>query len=131
MAECLKRDDVWQMLHDLGGCEDNFSSLAFDNVDITWANGWDKAIEAAIGDLDKLPAVELVEGNKIYLKPCPFCGGTHQIFSRTFEREPKWRIKCGCGHYSPQYNSLEKAAEAWNRRYSERTGEESEVEENA
>lgn len=50
MAKYVKLKKVWKMLHDLGGCDAEPES---------WADGWDKAIDAAIGELYKLPAADV------------------------------------------------------------------------
>ncbi len=52
MAKYVKLKKVWKMLHDLGGCDAEPES---------WADGWDKAIDAAIGELYKLPAADVQE----------------------------------------------------------------------
>lgn len=42
----IKRKDVYKMLHSLGGCGADPD---------TWADGWDKAVNAAISELSKIP----------------------------------------------------------------------------
>ena len=49
MSDLIKRDEVWQALHNIGGCDAG--------TDI-WADGWDKAIDAAIGIVETLPAAK-------------------------------------------------------------------------
>ena len=45
MSDLISRKAVYDMLHGLGGCD------ASDE----WSNGWDKAIDSAIKELDKIP----------------------------------------------------------------------------
>lgn len=45
MSDLISRQTVLEMLHNLGGCD------ATDDFD----KGWDKAIKAAIRNLDKIP----------------------------------------------------------------------------
>jgi hypothetical protein len=45
MNDLISRKAVYEMLHGLGGCD------ATDE----WADGWDKAIDSAIKELDKIP----------------------------------------------------------------------------
>lgn len=52
MAKYVKLKKVWKMLHGLGGCGAEPES---------WADGWDKAIDIAIGELDKLPVADVQE----------------------------------------------------------------------
>lgn len=52
MAKYVKVKKVWKMLHCLGGCGAKPD---------TWADGWDKAIDTAIEELDKLPAADVQE----------------------------------------------------------------------
>lgn len=52
MAEYIEREKVYDMLNAIGGC-----GAAPD----TWADGWDKAIDTAIEELDKLPAADVQE----------------------------------------------------------------------
>lgn len=47
MSDLIKRSEVWQALHNIGGCGADPDS---------WADGWDKAIDAAIEAVEKLPA---------------------------------------------------------------------------
>lgn len=47
MAEYLERKKVYKMLHSIGGCGADPES---------WADGWDKAIDTAIWELEKIPA---------------------------------------------------------------------------
>ena len=46
MSDLISRKAVYEMLHGLGGCD------AGDE----WSNGWDRAIDTAIKELDKIPA---------------------------------------------------------------------------
>ncbi len=52
MAKYVKLKKVWKMLHSIGGCGAEPES---------WADGWDKAIDTAIKELDKLPAADVQE----------------------------------------------------------------------
>lgn len=53
------------------------------------------------------------------LKPCPFCGGEAAVWRS--ERTLKHQIVCtGCLASTGQFESIDDAAEAWNRR-AERT----------
>ena len=45
MSDLISRKAVYEMLHSLGGSD------ASDE----WSNGWDKAIDSAIKELDKIP----------------------------------------------------------------------------
>lgn len=47
MAEYIEREKVYEMLNALGGCDAGPES---------WADGWDKAIDMAINELNKIPA---------------------------------------------------------------------------
>lgn len=64
MSDCVKREDIIDALHNIGGC-------GADND--TWAEGWDKAIDEAIRIVQNMPAAEAspITGE---LKHCPFCG---------------------------------------------------------
>ena len=50
MAEYIERDKVYNMLNALGGCGADPD---------TWADGWDKAIDTAIEELDDIPAADV------------------------------------------------------------------------
>ena len=52
MTEYIKREKVYEMLNDLGGCGAEPD---------TWADGWDKAIDTAIDNLEKIPAADVRE----------------------------------------------------------------------
>lgn len=52
MTEYIEQEKVWEMLHEIGGCEAEPES---------WADGWDKAIDAAINELEKMPAADVQE----------------------------------------------------------------------
>lgn len=98
MGDCVKREDIINALHNIGGC-------GADND--PWAEGWDKAIDEAIRIVQNMPAAEAspITGE---LKPCPFCGG-EAILSK--EEIPDGnisyhtaRIKCDdCGCATRQY----------------------------
>ena len=52
MGDCVKREDIINALHNIGGC----------GADIdTWAEGWDKAIDEAIRIVQNMPAADVVE----------------------------------------------------------------------
>ena len=61
-----------------------------------------------------------MEGKKIELKPCPFCGGEADIFTSVevgYLGSNKFTVRCGncfCG--TGHYEDTERAKEAWNRR---------------
>lgn len=52
MTKYVKVKKVWKMLHSIGGCGAEPES---------WADGWDKAIDRAIVELDKIPAADMQE----------------------------------------------------------------------
>ncbi len=52
MAKYVKVKKVWKMLHCLGGCGAKPD---------TWADGWDKAIDTAIRELEELPVADVQE----------------------------------------------------------------------
>ncbi|MCM1577510.1 MAG: hypothetical protein NC078_01760 [Ruminococcus sp.] len=78
MIDYVERRKVWEMLHDIGGCSADPDS---------WADGWDKAIDTAIDELEKLPAADadtLVEVHGHWIRPC------------TQDRSYKWKCSvCG------------------------------------
>lgn len=89
MTEYIKREKVYEMLNDLGGCGAEPD---------TWADGWDKAIDAAIGELYKLPAAD-VQGVKhghwensespyVHLCKCSVC-------KAYYETETNYCPRCG------------------------------------
>ena len=53
MDELVRRADVLKMLHEMGGC---------DAASDSWADGWDKAIDAAF---DKVEGMKPVEPSKM------------------------------------------------------------------
>ena len=55
MAEYIEREEVYKMLNSLGGCGADPD---------TWADGWDKAIDTAINELDKIPAARKIRKHK-------------------------------------------------------------------
>ena len=55
MAEYIEREKVYNMLNSLGGCGADPD---------TWADGWDKAIDTAINELDKIPAARKIRKHK-------------------------------------------------------------------
>ncbi len=50
MAEYIEREKVYKMLNSLGGCGADPD---------TWADGWDKAFDEAIRELDNIPAADV------------------------------------------------------------------------
>lgn len=50
MAEHIEREKAYEMLNALGGCGAEPES---------WADGWDKAIDTAIDELNKIPAADV------------------------------------------------------------------------
>lgn len=75
MAEYIEREKVLKVLNSIGGCGAEPDS---------WANGWDKAIDTAISELEKIPAANVrperhgcwlpVEGDVIFA--CSNCKNT-------------------------------------------------------
>lgn len=56
----------------------------------------------------------------IELKPCPFCGGVAMLYTRKKFKNP-FRIRCSnidCGCRTANWNAVEEAVKAWNRRAS-------------
>lgn len=53
MDELVRRADVLKLLHEMGGC---------DAASDSWADGWDKAIDAAF---DKVEGMKPVEPSKM------------------------------------------------------------------
>ena len=110
MGDCVKREDIINALHNIGGC----------GADIdTWAEGWDKAIDEAIRIVQNMPAAEAspITGE---LKPCPFCGGEAVLINtRAFGESCKsvMCIKCRAtvSNFAGDMQE-ERATEAWNRR---------------
>lgn len=52
MAKYIEYEKIWEMLHGIGGCDAEPES---------WEDGWDKAIDTAIEELDKLSAADVQE----------------------------------------------------------------------
>lgn len=52
MNDCIEREAVWNALNEIGGCGAEADS---------WADGWDKAINAAIRIVEKLPAADVAK----------------------------------------------------------------------
>lgn len=50
MSEYIEREKVYEMLNDLGGCGAEPES---------WEDGWDKAINAAIKELEDIPTADV------------------------------------------------------------------------
>lgn len=48
--QLIERKKVYEMLNALGGCDAESES---------WADGWDKAIDMAINELNKIPAADV------------------------------------------------------------------------
>lgn len=57
MNECIEREAVWNALNEIGGCGAEADS---------WADGWDKAINAAIRILERLPSIGVVPARHGY-----------------------------------------------------------------
>lgn len=55
MAKYIKLNDVYKMLHHIGGCGAEPDS---------WADGWDKAIDTAIKKLEDIPVTEISSAPK-------------------------------------------------------------------
>ena len=90
MTEYIKREKVYEMLNDLGGCGAEPD---------TWADGWDKAIDTAIDNLEKIPAADVREvkhGRWIKEKPsalvhwhCSVCGACYYLDEPNAEYCPR------------------------------------------
>lgn len=61
-----------------------------------------------------------MEGTKIELKPCPFCGGEADIFTSAevgYLRSNGFTVRCcNCFCGTGMYKDIARAKEAWNRR---------------
>ena len=76
MAEYIERDKVYNMLNALGGCGAEPES---------WSDGWDKAFDEAIRELDNIPAADVrperhgrwIEDEKYGIVICSECGEEH------------------------------------------------------
>ncbi len=76
MAEYIEREKVYKMLNALGGCGAEPES---------WADGWDKAFDEAIRELDNIPAADVrperhgrwIEDEKYGIVICSECGEEH------------------------------------------------------
>lgn len=125
MAKYIKFDDIYEMLHSIGGCDAEPESFA---------DGWDKATDTAIKELADIPAIDKDLSNEMDLKPCPFCGkvNTYSEFYR-HSSSGGYEIRIGCteckyylktGYLSKGDNIsikeitdfTEKAAQKWNTR---------------
>lgn len=114
MSEYIEREKVYEMLNDLGGCGAEPES---------WDDGWDKAINAAIKGLEKIPALGSENGKRMYksmsavkLKSCPFCGG-NAILHQPDIQGLNWVAECRrCRCTSPWCGEKSMAAEKWNTR---------------
>lgn len=122
MGDCVKREDIINALHNIGGC-------GADND--PWAEGWDKAIDEAIRIVQNMPAAEAspITGE---LKPCPFCGseakskveivniiGTEIFFSvecKKCDTRKGAYTKPLCS-FEDILSAMNLAIEHWNRRY--------------
>ncbi|MGN1106819.1 MAG: hypothetical protein ACI4RH_09220, partial [Huintestinicola sp.] len=51
MNDCIEREAVWNAMNEIGGCGADADS---------WADGWDKAINAAIRIVERLPSIAAV-----------------------------------------------------------------------
>ncbi len=95
MAEYIEREKVYNMLNALGGCDAEPES---------WADGWDKAFDEAIRELDNIPAADvrperhgewLVSGE---CYECSECGGGSTVNSNPY----CW--KCGAKMDGKEYS---------------------------
>ncbi|MCM1275493.1 MAG: hypothetical protein NC299_09015 [Lachnospiraceae bacterium] len=85
MSDFIKREKVYEMLHSIGGCGAKPES---------WADGWDKAIDTAISELNDIPAADVRRERHAHWKH-------RQIFRQRY-------VKCSnCGVSIPFGN-------AWN-----------------
>lgn len=96
MAEYIEREKVYEMLNSLGGCGAEPES---------WADGWDKAIDTAIAELNKIPTADvrpIIHGKWIELPrtrisnlvdfKCSVCGGN---MCMSDDCELEWCGRCG------------------------------------
>lgn len=96
MAEHIEREKVYEMLNALGGCGAEPES---------WADGWDKAIDTAIYELNKIPAADVhlvthgkwkeIPGTRIDVLAdfrCSVCGGRMCMSS---DLDLEWCGRCG------------------------------------
>lgn len=102
MAKYVKVEKVYKMLHGLGSCVAEPGS---------WAEGWGDAIDAAIEELDKLPAADVRperHGRWVIVEyeylTCSCCGdyyytgmdSTEQAMANLIDGEiPKYCPNCG------------------------------------
>lgn len=69
MAEYIKRGEVSKMLNSIGGCDADPKS---------WADGWDKAIDTAISEINEIPAADVrpERHGEWFGTVCSACGGS-------------------------------------------------------
>lgn len=67
MNDCIEREAVWDALNEIGGCGADADS---------WADGWDKAINAAIRIVERLPSIAARHGHWLHKQAfeCSECG---------------------------------------------------------
>lgn len=56
------------------------------------------------------------------LKPCPFCGSVAFLQKRKKYKSFPYRVKCAninCGNKTGNWNNVDGAVKAWNRRYND------------
>lgn len=81
MAEYIEREKIYEMLNALGGCGAEPESRA---------DGWDKAIDTAIDELNKIPAADVRperHGEWLYCGDgyeCSKCGGGARVNTNPF-----------------------------------------------
>ncbi|MCM1298214.1 MAG: hypothetical protein NC203_00465 [Firmicutes bacterium] len=83
MAKYVKVKKVLKMLHSLGVCGAERES---------WADGWDKAIDTAISELESIPAADVhkVKHGEWFGTVCTACGE-----STSFYFDCKYCPNCG------------------------------------
>lgn len=104
MAEYIKRKKVRKMLNALGGCGADPGS---------WANGWDKAIDTAIEELEEIPAADVapvvhgrwkfsekLETLDMTIYECSACGGQllpSKAEKSEWSKNPRYAYCSYCG----------------------------------
>lgn len=98
MAEYIEREKVYEILNALGGCGAEPES---------WADGWDKAIDTAIDELNKIPAADIrpekhgewiLDDSDEYANHfhCSRCGAEKDTCNEIYvEPPPPYREHCG------------------------------------
>lgn len=93
MAKYVEVKKVWKMLNGLGGCGAEPES---------WTDGWDKAIDTAIGELDKIPAADMQEvkhGEWINIESS--ATQTHKAYKCSNCKRLQYYIPCDRPMYCP------------------------------